>query len=293
MHLNIFVSQKCFFYCKGCYSFSREEAFDNIIPTEKIIDFLKFAYNQGIYKVTLCGGDPLTRCDIIELLEQIKAIGFSISLDTVGTSIVRDVILYNYLIIKKTNVAKLSKFVDMIGIPIDGSTNEIFTKFRQAHNDIVNEQLKICNELHKYGVNICINTVVHKGNLTDAIDLARLIKKLDYIKKWQIFQFIPSGKYASKNKDLFNITIDEFLKFQDDVVKEFDGDISKLQFKSLSSRNKAYMLIDNSGNAWIPSTEYVISNNFMHNLNNRVIIGNINNKEDWSYICSHLDKKMK
>lgn len=72
MHLNIFVSQKCFLYCKGCYSFSRTEKCDQIVPTETIVAFLKYAYNKGIDKVTLCGGDPLTRKDIIRLLKQIK-----------------------------------------------------------------------------------------------------------------------------------------------------------------------------------------------------------------------------
>ncbi|MEI3395976.1 MAG: hypothetical protein V8R82_09975 [Clostridia bacterium] len=59
--------------------------------------------------------------------------------------------------------------------------------------DIVNQQLDICEELHKAGANICINTVAHKGNLEDAKELAKLIKGLDYIYKWQVFQYQPLG----------------------------------------------------------------------------------------------------
>lgn len=55
MHLNIFVSQKCFLYCKGCYSFSRTEKCGQIVPTKTIVEFLQYAYNKGIDKVTLCG----------------------------------------------------------------------------------------------------------------------------------------------------------------------------------------------------------------------------------------------
>lgn len=164
MHLNIFVSQYCFLHCKGCYSFSREEKKGQKVQTDAIIDFLQFVYTKGVRRVTLCGGDPLTRCDIIPLLEKMKEIGFWISLDTVGSSIIKDVAIDKHLKVKQTNAKKIAKLVDMIGIPIDGSTNEFFKRFRQTRADLISEQLAICQELNKYAANICINTVAHKGN---------------------------------------------------------------------------------------------------------------------------------
>ena len=98
------------------------------IPTDNIIEFLKFAYDKGIKKVTLCGGDPLSREDIMQLLENIKQIGFNISLDTVGTPIIKDIKnKKGNILIKKLDSKKIADNVDVIGIPIDGSTNEIFT----------------------------------------------------------------------------------------------------------------------------------------------------------------------
>ena len=41
MNLNIFVSKECFVYCRGCYSYSREEKCSEILSTEKIERFLK------------------------------------------------------------------------------------------------------------------------------------------------------------------------------------------------------------------------------------------------------------
>lgn len=290
MHLNVFVSQRCFLYCKGCYSFSREEKYGQELSTDKIIEFLKYVYSKGIKKVTLCGGDPLTRLDILELLHKIKKIGFYISLDTVGTSIIKNVERSGSVVIKKIDAKKISKYVDIIGIPVDGSSNEIFKLFRQTSTDIINEQLSICKELHKYGANICINTVVHKGNLEDAYDISKMIKKIDYINKWQIFRFSPLGKYGYKNRKLFEIDDKEFLEFKSKVLEIFENDSGKLQFKDFSVRNKSYMLIDNSGNAWVPSFE---SNNLdcsINNIENRNIVGNITNYKDWDKICSYLIK---
>lgn len=290
MHLNVFVSQRCFLYCKGCYSFSREEKYGQELSTDKIIEFLKYVYRKGIKKVTLCGGDPLTRLDILELLHKIKKIGFYISLDTVGTSIIKNVERSGSVVIKKIDAKKISKYVDIIGIPVDGSSNEIFKLFRQTSTDIINEQLSICKELHKYGANICINTVVHKGNLEDAYEISKMIKKIDYINKWQIFRFSPLGKYGYKNRKLFEIDDKEFLEFKSKVLEIFENDSGKLQFKDFSVRNKSYMLIDNSGNAWVPSFE---SNNLdcsINNIENRNIVGNITNYKDWDKICSYLIK---
>ncbi len=291
MHLNIFVSQHCFLHCKGCYSFSREEKKGQKVQTDAIIDFLRFVYTKGVRRVTLCGGDPLTRCDIIPLLEKMKEIGFWISLDTVGSSIIKDVAIDKHLKVKQTNAKKIAELVDMIGIPIDGSTNEIFKRFRQTRADLISEQLAICQELNKYEANICINTVAHKGNLEDAYELAKLIKSLN-ISKWQIFQYEPLGKFGLKNRNIFEITDRQFSDFQSAVLEVFDNDISKLQFKASHNRKNAYMLIDNSGNAWIPSSENMSISNFSYILNDNVIIGNIMNKEDWHKICSYLDRKM-
>lgn len=290
MHLNIFVSQSCFMHCKGCYSFSREEEKGKQIPTDKLIKFLEFAYSAGVQKVTLCGGDPLTRDDIIELLEKIKAIGFTISLDTVGSPIIKNAVNDRQKIIKQIDAKKIANLVDVIGIPIDGSTNEIFKRFRQTKEDIVNEQLAVCQELHKSGAHICINTVAHKGNLQDAHELAKLVKRLDYIDKWQIFQYMPLGKFGSKNKETFEITGKQFSEFQSGVLEVFNNDTSKLQFKDSDNRKNVYMLIDNSGNAWIPACKNMPVSKTSYNLNENTIIGNINNPEDWHKICENLDK---
>lgn len=290
MHLNVFVSQSCFVHCKGCYSFSRQEEKGKVAPTEKLIDFLEFAYDSGCHKITLCGGDPLARVDIIELLKKIKEIGFFISIDTVGSPIIRDIVNDKGVYIKKVNTEELVKFVDVIGIPIDGSNNKVFKLFRQTNTDIISDQLAICEKLNEFQAHICINTVAHKGNLNNAYELAKLIKHIDYIDKWQVFQYEPLGKYGLKNRKLFEITDKEFGEFQSKVLEVFCNDISKLQFKSSYNRKNAYMLIDNSGNAWIPAHENMSLSEYSYIMDENVIIGNIFNRKDWYKICSYLDR---
>ncbi len=282
MHLNIFVSQRCFVYCKGCYSHSREEKCGEMLDTNNILNFLKYAYKKGIKKLTICGGDPLTRPDIMDLLNQIKKIGYYISLDTLGSSILKDIKINTKLTIPKTDAKILSRTVDMIGIPIDGSTNDIFTMFRPTKEDIVKQQIDICNELHKYGANICINTVLHKGNIEDIFEIAKIIHSLEYVKKWQVFEYEPFGKYGIMNKHLFEISDNKFLEIKNKIEKDYNDE--RIQFKNSKLRNKLYILIDNSGDSYISSTCNL-------KRNNRKIIGNIKEEKDWPKIIKYLKMK--
>ena len=224
------------------------------------------------------------------MLEEIKKIGFIVSLDTFGSSIIKDAIIDRRTVVKQVDAKKLAELVDEVGIPIDGSTNEVFKRFRQAKTDIVNEQIAICEELRRFGANICINTVAHKGNLEDVYELAKLIKGLDYIKKWQVFQYSPLGKFGLSNRKYFEITDKQFLEFKSAVSEVFNGDLSKIQFKNSKIRENAYMIVDNSGNAWIPSYDNMSLSKSSYIVNNDTIIGNIFNKEDWEEICSYLDR---
>lgn len=287
MHLNVFVSQKCFLYCKGCYSFSRTEKCGQIVDTRILVKFLEYAYRSGINSVTLCGGDPLSRKDIIDLLKKIKKIGYYISMDTVGTSIIRDVINKDGTIIKKIDAKELVNYVDEIGLPIDGSNNEIFKKFRLTNFDILSDQLKIYEELKKNNANICINTVVHKANLSDAESLSKLINTLDGIQKWQLFKYAPMGKYGRLNKKYFEITDEEFEKYKKIILLSCTRN-NIIEFKGYSLRNKAYMLVDNSGNAWIPEYSQDLFDECNNTIEKRNIIGNINNMDDWEIICKKL-----
>lgn len=174
----------------------------------------------------------------------------------------------------------MSKYVDNIGIPLDGSNSNIINIFRNANKEILEQQINICKELHKNNANICVNTVVHKGNLDDAKKLADLINKLDFIKHWQLFKFLPSGKFGNLFKELYDITDQQYKLFQEEIYENILNKDIKVEFKDANVRDKLYMLIDNSGNAWVQG--------FKNKNEIRNIIGNINKKEEWENISKIL-----
>jgi hypothetical protein len=95
-----------------------------------------------------------------------------------------------------------------------------------------------------------------------------------------VFEFEPFGKYGNLNKHLFEINEKEFLEIKEKVEEKFNYD-KKIQFKNSKTRNKLYILIDNSGDAYV-------SSNCNLKRNNRKIVGNIKEKKDWPKIVKYL-----
>jgi molybdenum cofactor biosynthesis enzyme MoaA len=71
--INLSVARSCFVRCSGCYNhFGKHAA---LASSDEILASLRYAYERGIRKVTLCGGDPLARADILDLLMRIRVVG--------------------------------------------------------------------------------------------------------------------------------------------------------------------------------------------------------------------------
>ena len=79
--INLCIAKHCFLTCKGCYNvFCDNEE----ISGDKIIEFLSYAKEKGLSKVTFSGGDPLTRKDFSRILSECKKLCVKVNLDTVG-----------------------------------------------------------------------------------------------------------------------------------------------------------------------------------------------------------------
>ncbi len=111
------AGRSCFVKCLGCYNFFGKS--EDLTKTSIILDFLARAKRSGIEKVTIGGGDPLSRPDIIDLLTQVKGMGFKINVDTVGTPLLgpAETIFFGHRQVNQVSANSISSLVDNIGIP--------------------------------------------------------------------------------------------------------------------------------------------------------------------------------
>ena len=249
LSLIISAGQGCFTCCKGCYQYFGKSN----IKTEDILEFIKkYKTHFDIKKVTLAGGDPLTRVDIIHMIDQIHNMGLKINLDTVGKVFLKDskITFHGNGVIKKIDIADLCNKVDMLGIPLDGCTTKQINSFRTMIN--LEEILDILNLLDSYNLNVCINTVVNKNNFEDLYKIFLIIKDFKNVKKWQLFQYSPTGDLGYKNRNLFKISKTQFNKSISELLTKIDNNKIEIQAKSNDLRKCAYILINTDGKVWYP-----------------------------------------
>lgn len=248
-NLIIAAGKGCFTNCKGCYQFFGK----NLVQTE---DILKFIYDYRkkfeIPKLTLAGGDPMTRRDIIYMINGLQNLNIPIYMDTVGKNFVRkSKIIFNDVgYAEYVSPILLKDKVEKIGIPVDGYTTKQINAFRRGIT--LDETLEILNELNKCNLNICINTVVNKNNINDLKEIYKLINKYENIVQWQLFQYSPIGDLGFKNRKLFEINQMDFLKKIKELLNNNDSKII-IEGKSNSYRKLNYILVNSDGYVWFPN----------------------------------------
>ena len=63
-YIRISVTKNCNFRCKYCMPNTPDEIEENLIPLDKMLEFLKIAMDYGVKKIRITGGEPLLRKDL-------------------------------------------------------------------------------------------------------------------------------------------------------------------------------------------------------------------------------------
>lgn len=273
--INLCIAKHCFLNCPGCYNiFSNARE----ISTSEVITFIEYAKEKGLEKVTLSGGDPLTRSDIELIIKKCIDLDLKVNIDTVGLSLLGSKLIYGTKkSIPRFKNIELLKKIDNLGIPLDGSNNEIVSAFRHYNKEsnLFKEIIQVLNFCEKNKIKICINTVLHKQNIDDITNIFNIIKKYKCIKLWQVFQFMPIGYYAKKNEDNYTISIEDFNKAKNKLENKRTR--IEMSFKPAIERAYNYMLIDSNGKA------------YKVDLDNKITTyGNIRDNKTWDDIINNI-----
>jgi MoaA/NifB/PqqE/SkfB family radical SAM enzyme len=209
-----------------------------------------------------------------------------VKIDSVGLGLIN-------LDFSDNDIAEMFKYVDDFSIPLDGSTDEIIKKFRHSEKNLKTETTKVMELFNKKEIRYNVNTVVHRGNLSDAMGIAKIILNNPMIKKWQIFQYMPIGPKGFNNRKWYEITDDEFRDFCvkiESTLRQRNNDYHlEVEFLDKASRKKKYLFVDTEGNVWRP--DFSIGEKWIESdsNSNRVIIDNISTIAGCKRITNLLD----
>lgn len=247
------IGTSCFVQCRGCYNhFGNSIQKQTTITNNEVLYFIAHLREAGVKKITIGGGDPLSRKDISGLLQSVRDMDISVNLDTVGTPFLKEAstVFFGDLRIPQVPVQDIIPYIHIIGIPLDGSSNEIASIFRGRRPNIFNEQLEIVRLLVRNGAHVCINTVLHRRNKKDLINIYKILKD-EGVFKWQVFQFMPIGIFGHRNQHEFLVGAEDFEEVRSEIMA-CDPAI-RVEFKSAEYRKNNYLIVDDEGTAWLPT----------------------------------------
>lgn len=208
------ITGKCNLKCKHCYQ-ENFLGFHKDLTKEKIFQIIDQMEKLNVLKVSISGGEPLLRNDLIEIIERLEAKGIRIA----G-------ILSNGLLINKKiiNDFKNLKTANHFFISFDGfyKNNMDIRAVGVSENFLRNKIIKNVKMLLKNNFEVTINTSVHKNNFRDLSKNYKRLKNMG-VKTWRIGIPRLIGRYK-KNYAEFDINPTELLEEFYNVTKLFIED---------------------------------------------------------------------
>ena len=234
--IDFHVTCECSQECPYCWGPQDIENPVNTSISKRIIEKIKVI---GARRIVFTGGDPLKRKDISQLLKHAKKIGLEVALSMTGDEI------------KKSFLKRNSSYIDLISLPIDGSTEKInsLTK-KERHLSAVLAALELLKAYPGIDVKIC--TPVTKYNIKDIPNILKLSEDYAGHTKarvfYNIFQVFPRSMGEVNWKEIL-VSNTQFSSLKRKLVGRKK---IKINFLDHNTLDKLYLMIFPNGNLIIP-----------------------------------------
>ena len=173
------ITSECNLKCLHCVV-SADKKQEGELSTQDGLGLINEWRRMGVSEITFSGGEPLIRKDFFELAYAAKKQNLSIGLATNGTLVTPSV------------AGELKKLQANIQVSLDGSSAEIYGKFRGSKNAF-DQAIKGVEALVRAGHDITIGTVISKHNVDDIPEMLKLVESYG-IKTFRLIPFIPCGR---------------------------------------------------------------------------------------------------
>ena len=152
------ITLRCMLACDGC--FTSDLARGEELPLERITSLATALHGRGVTGVSLIGGEPLLRADVVDIVTTFAALDMNVRLVTSGIGGPR----------AGRRLAAAARHVDLVVLSID-EVAPIVGGFRDPR--ALRRNLDALATLAHAGVSVAVAAVVHPGNLGAMEDVAR------------------------------------------------------------------------------------------------------------------------
>lgn len=159
------VTNICNLNCIGCYSFDRTRNCKDRLSLEEMKHILDELYANGVDTITISGGEPMIRKDLVEIVAYAKGLGVeTINVITNGT-------LYD-----EEKLKTLKPYINTLAISIDGYSyeNPRFIRDEGTFPKVIS----FIQQAKELGMELCILPTLHHFNIEHVEDYLKLSKEL-------------------------------------------------------------------------------------------------------------------
>ena len=240
--IDFHITARCSQACPYCWGPRR---FRNPVDTgtaQRIISRIK---QLGVRRIVFTGGDPLQRADAPELIRFAKETGLETALSTTGDFVTLEIL------------ESISPYLDLISLPLDGSTDEINSRTKHpGHFAVIMRSLRWLRSYPNVDVKVC--TPVTRHNLENVPTIAQLVEGYSYSTNarvfYNIFQAFPRAMFKVKWEKLI-VSDEEFSALKDEIGVKRNIRINCLDHNTL---DKLYVMVFPDGSMTIPrGAEYL------------------------------------
>jgi len=190
------VTYRCNARCAYCTNWTSHHP---VMPLEQARTLVRRVAQLGTFQMSLSGGEPLTRKDIVPIVREIRAAGMRCAIVSNG-SLGREA-LYRELMEAGVNTLVFS---------LDGASRETHEKFRHGTSfEKLIESIETCMRLiatHGFPTRVSTNTVLTNSNVEEIPKIAELVRSLGV----KDFKFQPVWRQHYTREHLDHLTGDDF-----------------------------------------------------------------------------------
>lgn len=220
------ITAKCNQNCKYCHRFLNV----NDLDYEKNERILKNLIEEGITDITWTGGEALLYPNVVPLMKLAKENG------------VKNKLITNGLLLAQSNhKEEICDNLDYLVLSIDSIDDQTNIELGRGINHYKNIK-EVLDYVKDKDLKLNINTVVSKENINQLDDLGNFLNNYK-INTWKFFKFMPLRETAEKNREMFEITDDEF-DMKKGVFKKFEN-ISNISYKKEKELEESILIVAN------------------------------------------------
>lgn len=226
-HVDFNVTNGCNLTCSHCHSSSGDKL-PGELSTSEVCDILDQLHTLGVLRLSIAGGEPFLRPDILEILEYASSLqGWQVAVITNG--------MFFHDAGRVEDLARRCPGLT-VNVSLDGSTPARFHILRRQARNPGNDPSPMFNRivagirrLVDAGITTAVNMTLSRPTLLDCTPTYKLVVEELGASALVAIKFFPAG-YGKLAQDMLDLPYDLWSPaFADLTRAKLAGDLSKLQ----------------------------------------------------------------